>query len=83
MSHLIAVGDSPNSRAMATAAQARGITTEIAHDVEEATRLVENVLHTRPIEYTGTGNPGDVVLVKASNALGLWRVAEQLIQKGH
>jgi len=83
VSHLIAVGDSPNSRAMATAAQARGITTEIAHDVEEAPRLVGNVLQTRPIEYTGTGNPGDVVLVKASNALGLWRVAEKLIQKGH
>ena len=81
--HLVAVGDNPNSRAMATEARNRGITTEIAHDVDEATRLVETVLRTRPIEYPGTGNPGDVVLVKASNVLGLWRVAEQLIQKGN
>ncbi|HJD77895.1 UDP-N-acetylmuramoyl-tripeptide--D-alanyl-D-alanine ligase [Corynebacterium pollutisoli] len=80
--HLIAVGDNPNSRAMATEARNRGITTEIAHDVDEATRLVDAVLRTRPIEHTGPGNPGDVVLVKASNALGLWRVAEQLIEKG-
>jgi len=80
--HLIAVGDNPNCRAMATEARNRGITTEIAHDVDEATRLVDAVLRTRPIEHTGPGNPGDVVLVKASNALGLWRVAEQLIEKG-
>lgn len=79
--HLIAVGDDPNSRAMAAEAANQGITTEVARDVDEAIRLVEAVLRTRPIEYSGTGNPGDVVLVKASNSLGLWRVAEQLIQQ--
>ena len=80
--HLVTVGDSPNCRAMAAEARARGINTGNAHDVDEATGLVEAVLRTRPIEHPGPGNPGDVVLVKASNALGLWRVAEQLIQKG-
>jgi UDP-N-acetylmuramoyl-tripeptide--D-alanyl-D-alanine ligase len=79
--HLIAVGDDPHSRAMATEAANRGITTEVARDVDEATRLVEAVLRTRPIEHAGPGNPGDVVLVKASNSLGLWRVAENLIQQ--
>ena len=80
--HLIVMGDNPNSRAMATEARNRGITTEIAHDVDEATHLVDTVLRTRPLEYGEPGNPGDVVLVKASNAVGLWRVAEQLIEKG-
>jgi len=80
--HLIVIGDNPNSRAMATEARNRGITTEIAHDVDEATHLVDTVLRTRPLEYGEPGNPGDVVLVKASNAVGLWRVAEQLIEKG-
>lgn len=78
--HLIAVGNDPNSRAMATEAQQRGINTSIAIDVDEATSLVEDVLRTRPSEYNATGNPGDVVLVKASNSLGLWRVAEALLQ---
>lgn len=79
--HLIAVGEGPHSRAMATEAANRGITTEIARDVDEATSLVEAVLRTRPIEHTGPGNPGDVVLVKASNSLELWRVAENLIHQ--
>ncbi|MDO5668821.1 MAG: UDP-N-acetylmuramoyl-tripeptide--D-alanyl-D-alanine ligase [Corynebacterium sp.] len=80
--HLIVMGEGANSRAMATEARNRGITTEIAHDVDEATHLVDTVLRTRPLEYGEPGNPGDVVLVKASNAVGLWRVAEQLIEKG-
>ncbi|WIM70101.1 UDP-N-acetylmuramoyl-tripeptide--D-alanyl-D-alanine ligase [Corynebacterium suedekumii] len=79
ISHLIAVVDNPNSRAMTDEAANRGITTSVAADVEEATRLVEDVLRTRPAEHDRTGNPGDVVLVKASNSQGLWRVAEALL----
>ncbi|RNE49490.1 UDP-N-acetylmuramoyl-tripeptide--D-alanyl-D-alanine ligase [Corynebacterium alimapuense] len=77
--YLVAVGDSPNTRAMAEEARARGINTEIAADVDEAVSLVESVLRTCPAEYNANGNPGDVVLVKASNSLGLWRVAEGLL----
>ena len=71
--------DNPNSRAMTDEARNRGITTSVAADVEEATRLVEDVLRTRPAEHDRPGNPGDVVLVKASNSQGLWRVAEALL----
>ncbi|MGD7003224.1 UDP-N-acetylmuramoyl-tripeptide--D-alanyl-D-alanine ligase [Corynebacterium halotolerans] len=69
--HLIAVGDSPACRAMARSAGEQGITTEIAVDVHEATTLLTRQLRR-----------DDVVLVKASNSQGLWRVAEGLLTAG-
>ncbi|AGF72898.1 UDP-N-acetylmuramoyl-tripeptide--D-alanyl-D-alanine ligase [Corynebacterium halotolerans] len=75
--HLVVVGEGDNCRAMATEAAKRGITTEIATDVDAAVRLVDAILSTG---HAGTtAPPGDVVLVKASNAQGLWRVAEALL----
>ncbi|MFP7364459.1 UDP-N-acetylmuramoyl-tripeptide--D-alanyl-D-alanine ligase [Corynebacterium callunae] len=65
---LIAVGDNPNSHALATAAHARGINTNAVADVQEATQLLQREL-----------KHDDVVLVKASNADRLWRVAEALL----
>ncbi len=77
--HLIAVGVGDNCRAMATEATKRGITTGIAADVDEAVNLVNGILSTRP---AGGDTPsGDVVLVKASNGQGLWRVAESLLSQ--
>lgn len=55
-------------RAMRDAARVRGITTEIATSVDEAADLLRERLR-----------PRDVVLVKASNAQRLWRVAEALL----
>lgn len=83
ITHLIAVGSSANSRAMATEAENRGITTSVAQTIDEAITLVDTVLRTRPSDYSGPGgtNPGDVVLVKASNSQGLWRVAEGLLHR--
>ncbi|MGP6172802.1 UDP-N-acetylmuramoyl-tripeptide--D-alanyl-D-alanine ligase [Corynebacterium sp. A21] len=69
--HLIAVGSSPACHAMATAAEEQGITTEIAHDVDHAVDLLRDQL-----------SRDDVVLVKASNSQGLWRVAEALLATG-
>lgn len=66
--HLITVGDTPACRAMATAAAEQGITTEIAADVDRAAALLSEQL-----------SRDDVVLVKASNSQGLWRVAEALL----
>lgn len=66
--HLVVVGTSPACRAMASSAAQQGITTEIVDDVAEATRLLTCQLGRK-----------DVVLVKASNSQGLWRVAEQLL----
>lgn len=78
--HLVAVGTDDNCRAMATEAANRGITTGIAADVDEAVRLVGEILATRP--GGGDVRPADVVLVKASNSQGLWRVAEALLDPG-
>lgn len=70
--YLVAVGDSAACRAMAHSAAQQGITTEIAVDVDEATMLLSRRLRR-----------DDVVLVKASNAQGLWRVAEGLRGREH
>lgn len=64
---LIAVGDNDNCRAMAAEAGRLGIRTDLVPAAEQATELLAGQLH-----------PGDVVLVKASNADRLWRVAESL-----
>lgn len=67
---LVVVGGDVNSHALATSAQRRGITTVTVDSVDAATNVVERSL-----------KPGDVVLVKASNSAGLWRVAEGLLGK--
>lgn len=80
--HLIAFGDSANTQAMANAAQARGITTTVAHSTAEAAAQVEDILRHAPagVEDWAQRTLRDVVLVKASNAQRLWEVAEQLTE---
>ncbi|MEJ5998595.1 UDP-N-acetylmuramoyl-tripeptide--D-alanyl-D-alanine ligase [Corynebacterium sp. H130] len=67
---LIVVGTDVNSHALATSAHEQGITTLTVDSVDAAINAVDREL-----------SPGDVVLVKASNAAGLWRVAEGLLGK--
>lgn len=78
--HLIAVGQGANTIAMAEAAHAHGIQTELCTDIEAATAAVENILRVAPagVEDWSARSAKDVVLVKSSNAQRLWRVAEQL-----
>ncbi|ALC06343.1 UDP-N-acetylmuramoyl-tripeptide-D-alanyl-D-alanine ligase [Corynebacterium deserti GIMN1.010] len=64
---LIAVGDNPNTRALAETAAVRGVVTDVVSDVELAVDLLQHNV-----------KRDDVVLVKASNADRLWRVAEAL-----
>lgn len=80
--HLVAVGTSVNTRAMAEAAQAKGINTSICADVDEAAKTVDGLLRTAPVGVDDWPNRDakDVVLVKASNAQRLWLVAEKLNQ---
>lgn len=80
--HLVAVGTSVNTRAMAEAAQAKGINTSICADVDEAAKIVDGLLRTAPVGVDDWPNRDakDVVLVKASNAQRLWLVAEKLNQ---
>nr|WP_255549631.1 UDP-N-acetylmuramoyl-tripeptide--D-alanyl-D-alanine ligase [Corynebacterium sp. TAE3-ERU12] len=66
--HLVAVGDSPAVRALLATAEDAGITSVSAPDVDTAVRAV-----------TDLAQPNDVVLVKASYAGGLWRVAEGVL----
>lgn len=76
--HLVVVGDTPNGRVMATVAARRGITTSIAQDISHAVTEVNAILRSRNTDFDGDAD-SDVVLVKASNAAGLWRVAEELL----
>ncbi|HAT1547841.1 UDP-N-acetylmuramoyl-tripeptide--D-alanyl-D-alanine ligase [Corynebacterium striatum] len=80
--HLVAVGSSPNTRAMAEAAQAKGINTSVSADVDEAAKIVDSLLRTPPVGVDDwpQRDVKDVVLVKASNAQRLWLVAEKLNQ---
>ena len=80
--HLVAVGTSVNTRAMAEAAQAKGINTSVCADVDEAAKIVDGFLRTAPVGVDDWPNRDvkDVVLVKASNAQRLWLVAEKLNQ---
>lgn len=64
---LIAVGVNPNCRALTDEASARGIKTDAVVDVDAAVDLLRREVRRE-----------DVVLVKASNADKLWRVAERL-----
>ncbi|AWB81568.1 UDP-N-acetylmuramoyl-tripeptide--D-alanyl-D-alanine ligase [Corynebacterium yudongzhengii] len=75
VTHLVTVGGGELNRATVRAAQSGGVKTVAAADVDAAVAEVEKVLHTRP---EADAHDGDVVLVKASNSAGLWRVAEAL-----
>lgn len=81
VSHLIAVGNSENIQAMVAEAEINGVSTKIARDVAEATALVNEIAATPPVGATrwGTQEAKDVVLLKASNAEALWRVADMLL----
>ena len=66
--HLVVVGDGPARSALAKAALNRGITTVSVADTDAAVDAVARAVRA-----------GDVVLVKASYADRLWRVAEGLL----
>ena len=70
---LVAVGKTDNIAALVEGALEAGIDTRHVADVNGATRTVEEILR--------SAQHRDVVLVKASNAWSLWRVAEQLASK--
>ncbi|WP_342320047.1 UDP-N-acetylmuramoyl-tripeptide--D-alanyl-D-alanine ligase [Corynebacterium mayonis] len=83
VTHLITVGDSEAIRALHTRASARGISTENTAGVAEAAEAVGRILAVPPAGEDGwyEREVRDVVLVKASNSLGLWGVAESLLQR--
>ena len=68
---LVAVGKTDNIAALTEGAQEVGVLTHHVADVTGATRTVEEIL--------GLAQRRVVVLVKASNAWRLWRVADQLV----
>ena len=68
---LVAVGKTDNIAALTEGAQEVGVLTHHVADVTGATRTVEEIL--------GSAQRRVVVLVKASNAWRLWRVADQLV----
>lgn len=68
---LVAVGKTDNIAALTEGAQEVGVLTHHVAAVTGATRTVEGIL--------GLAQRRVVVLVKASNAWRLWRVAEQLV----
>ncbi|BAU96496.1 UDP-N-acetylmuramyl pentapeptide synthase [Corynebacterium suranareeae] len=67
VSQLITVGENPNCAALAQSAADLGVQTSVVPDVESAVELLGRRI-----------KRDDVVLVKASNADRLWRVAEAL-----
>lgn len=68
---LVAVGENPNTLAMANTAREHGVRTYSAVDVDAAVELLRGEIRS-----------DDVVLVKASHSDELWRVAEQLLGSG-
>ena len=82
ITHLVAVGDNKEIQALMAAALRHGIAVAQATGVDDAAATVSGILSTAP---PGEDNwhertDRDVVLVKASNAAGLWRVAEKLLE---
>lgn len=82
VTHLIAVGASAETRALAQRATEHGIASALVRDVAEATEHVDSIIRSVPAgeENWRDRTDRDVVLVKASNAAGLWRVAEALLE---
>ena len=85
VTHLVTVGESEETRALAERAVERGIDTRSADGVERAAGIVGEIVSTAPPgeEEWRSRTDRDVVLVKASNAVGLWRVAETLLADGN
>lgn len=85
VTHLVTVGESEETRALAERAVERGIDARAADGVERAAGIVGEIVSTPPPgEEEWRSRPDrDVVLVKASNAVGLWRVAETLLADGN
>lgn len=81
VTHLVTVGINDATAALADGADAHGIHTTRVEDAGAAAEVVEKLLATAPPGEEGwrTREHRDVVLVKASNALGLWAVAERLL----
>lgn len=81
VSHLIVVGETPVCSALVAAARERGIATTQVADVDHAAAAAAEILRTPPagVEEWSVRKEKDVVLVKASNAAGLWRVADALV----
>lgn len=84
VTHLVAVGHNPSMDALLHGARESGIHTEQVKDATAATDAVRNLLASAPHGETGWEDRSDrdVVLVKASNAVKLWTVAEALLA-GH
>lgn len=81
VTHLVTVGLNEATEALAARARQRGIESVEVSDAEEAAAVVERILATAPLGEEGWDrrDDRDVVLVKASNALRLWAVAERLL----
>ncbi|WP_115686180.1 UDP-N-acetylmuramoyl-tripeptide--D-alanyl-D-alanine ligase [Corynebacterium senegalense] len=81
VTHLVAVGESEAMSALEQRARARGIVTATARGVDDAAAAVAAILAAPPAGEEGwyERTARDVVLVKASNSVGLWGVAEKLL----
>lgn len=79
--NLIVVGQSEPCAALADEARRRGIQTVQVPDAPAAAEEAARLLRTAPsgVEDWKARDEKDVVLVKASNSAGLWRVAEDLL----
>ncbi|WP_408911596.1 UDP-N-acetylmuramoyl-tripeptide--D-alanyl-D-alanine ligase [Corynebacterium gottingense] len=84
VTHLIAVGHTAPMEALLLGSQEHGIQAQQVADAQEATAAVRRLLSAAPPGESGWEHRADrdVVLVKASNAVKLWRVAEELLA-GH
>lgn len=65
---LVAVGESADAEALARSAAEAGVAVRTARDATTAADIAADLLQ-----------PGDAVLVKASNSFRLWEVAEKLV----
>lgn len=81
VTHLVTVGRNAATDALAKRSREHGIETSQVEDAAQAAEAVETLIATPPVGEEGWRNREfrDVVLVKASNALGLWAVAERLL----
>ena len=81
VTHLITVGDNDAVAALASSSRDHGIVVDQVANADAAAEAVEAILATTPSGVDGwyEREHRDVVLVKASNSLGLWAVAERLL----
>lgn len=68
--HLVTVGEEKEMESLTKAADALGINVQNVHTKKEATALIQDAL-----------GDDDVILVKASQSVGLWSIAEALISR--